>query len=351
MKKLTLKHNTGEYDILIEKGLRHHWKKSITKDYSKIILITDKRVFSLYQTEIESYNLEIVKIEPGEISKTLAVFEKKAEEILSKNIPRDTLMIAFGGGVVGDFTGFLAATLLRGIDYIQMPTTLLSQVDSSIGGKVAVNSIHGKNLIGAFYQPKQVLIDPEFLLTLPPREIQSGFGELIKHGMIADEDLFSVLEGAGSFHNLYSMIDEVLWTSLMIKKSIVEGDEFDRGRRMILNFGHTLGHAYEKAMKTDALAHGQAVGIGMLDICAIYESNGFTKVGTTKRLKKLLMAYEMPTKLSVKLDNLGEYIRKDKKIFNNKINIVVPQSIGHVKIKEYTLKEFIGLIGGVTHGN
>lgn len=351
MKKLTLKHKNGTYDILIEKGLRHQFNEYIHKEYSKKILITDETVYDLYKSDIESYELDVVIIKPGEKSKSLAVFEKKAEEILSKNIPRDTLLIAFGGGVVGDFTGFLAATLLRGIDYIQVPTTLLSQVDSSIGGKVAVNSRQGKNLIGAFYQPEKVFIDPEFLLTLPEREVQSGFGELIKHGMIADEDLFMVLEGASSFEKLYPMIDEVLWTSLMIKKSLVEADEFDRGRRMVLNFGHTLGHAYEKAMATDQLAHGQAIGLGMLHICEIYESMGITNNGTSKRLRDLLSAYNMPVVLPKKVHYLEKYVKKDKKIINNQINIIVPKAIGHVKIRAYTLKEFIGLIGGITHGN
>lgn len=347
MKKLTLEHNQGAYDIFIEKGIFKNLSKQLENfNFSGGLVITDKNVYALYKKEIDALGYPIISVMPGENSKTLNVYRKVIEDVITSGLSRDGVILAIGGGVVGDLAGFVAATYLRGVPFIQVPTTLLAQVDSSIGGKVAVNSKHGKNLIGNFYQPKAVFIDPEFLRTLQPREIRSGMGELIKHGMIQSEELFQMIEKAKGFEELYMSIEEVLKASLMIKKQVVEEDTFDYGRRMILNFGHTIGHGIEKEAETDAIAHGEAIAIGMAIITKIYEAKGETTKGLYERLVSLLKDYDLPYETKTPLKDLFQYIEKDKKIMNNQINVIVPKSLGRVEIKTYTLNTFKRILGG-----
>jgi len=347
MKKLTLEHNQGVYDISIEKGIFNRLSEKLEGfDFSAGLIITDENVYKLYKESIDALGFNVISIKPGENSKTLSSYGEVMENVITTGLSRDGVILAIGGGVVGDLAGFVAATYLRGVAYIQVPTTLLAQVDSSIGGKVAVNSKHGKNLIGNFYQPKAVFIDPEFLLTLKPREIRSGMGELIKHGMIQSKELFEMIEKAKGFDQLYETIEEVLKASLTIKKKVVEEDTFDYGRRMILNFGHTIGHGIEKKAKTDAIAHGEAVAIGMALITRIYEGKGETSKGLYNRLISVLEDYELPYETKTPLKDLFKYIEKDKKIMNNKINVIVPKTLGSVEIKAYALKEFKRILGG-----
>ncbi len=347
MKKLTLEHNQGVYDISIEKGIFNRLSEKLEGfDFSTGLVITDENVYKLYKESIDALGFNVISIKPGENSKTLSSYGEVMENVITTGLSRDGVILAIGGGVVGDLAGFVAATYLRGVAYIQVPTTLLAQVDSSIGGKVAVNSKHGKNLIGNFYQPKAVFIDPEFLLTLKPREIRSGMGELIKHGMIQSKELFEMIEKAKGFDQLYETIEEVLKASLTIKKKVVEEDTFDYGRRMILNFGHTIGHGIEKKAKTDAIAHGEAVAIGMALITRIYEGKGETSKGLYNRLISVLEDYELPYETKTPLKDLFKYIEKDKKIMNNKINVIVPKTLGSVEIKAYALKEFKRILGG-----
>jgi len=347
MKKLTLKHNQGAYDIFIEKGIFKRLSEKLKMfDFSNGIIITDTNVYRLYKDLIDALGFYVIAVNPGENSKTLKVYGEVIEEVITTGLSRDGVILAIGGGVVGDLAGFVAATYLRGVAYIQVPTTLLAQVDSSIGGKVAVNSKQGKNLIGNFYQPKAVFIDPEFLLTLKPREIRSGMGELIKHGMIQSKLLFEMIEQAKGFNVLYESIESVLKTSLTIKKSVVEEDTFDYGRRMILNFGHTIGHGVEKKAKTDAIAHGEAVAIGMALITKIYEAKGETTKGLYERLVSVLKDYTLPYETKTPLNDLFKYIEKDKKIMNNQINVIVPKTLGSVEIKAYALEEFKRILGG-----
>jgi 3-dehydroquinate synthase len=347
MKKLTLNHTQGAYDILIEKGSFKILSEKLDDfDFSGALVITDTNVYKLYKDLIDGLGFYVITIAAGENSKTLKVYGDVIEEVITTGLSRDGCILAIGGGVVGDLAGFVAATYLRGVSYIQVPTTLLSQVDSSIGGKVAVNSKHGKNLIGNFYQPEAVFIDPEFLLTLKPREIRSGMGELIKHGMIQSEELFKMIEKAKGFNKLYDSIEDVLKASLSIKKNVVEEDIFDYGRRMILNFGHTIGHGIEKEAKIDAIAHGEAIAIGMAMITKIYEERVETKKGLYNRLIKVLMNYDLPYETKTSLIELFKYIEKDKKIMSNQINVIVPQSLGSVEIKPYKIEEFKRLLGG-----
>ncbi len=346
MKKMTLKSYKSEYEIIIEKGIFNNLSKRMDSyTFSKCVIITDENVYELYEKQILNLNFEVIIIEPGEKSKTLKTYASVIEKLLSINFNREDIIITLGGGVVGDLGGFIASTILRGVRYIQIPTTLLSQVDSSIGGKVAVNSIYGKNLIGNFYHPEEVIIDPFFLLTLPEREIKSGMGELIKHAIIKDSVLFDKLNNYNSFKELYEDIEEILFNSLNIKKEVVEIDEFDKGIRMILNFGHTIGHAIEKNFKEDYISHGEAVAFGMVHMIEIFEKNNETKLGCKERIEKLLKKYSIINNYNYKLNEIYKYIENDKKIFNDEINIIVLEDIGKVKIKKIKLLEFKKILG------
>lgn len=346
MKKMTLKHEKGSYEILIEKGIFKKLKERLDfYSFSKCFIITDKNVNEIYKEEINKLGLKTIVVNPGEKSKSLDVYKEIIEKLIENDFNREDMIITLGGGVVGDLGGFIASTLLRGVRFIQVPTTLLSQVDSSIGGKVAVNSKNGKNLIGSFYHPVEVIIDPEFILTLPEREIKSGMGELIKYGLIKDKNIFEKIEIFDSFDELFNDIENVLYEALLIKKEVVELDEFDRGIRMILNFGHTIGHGIEKSLKKDQISHGEAVAIGMKYIIKIFEDIGKTKKGSLKRVEKVLEKYNLNDNYTFEFKDIFDYIKRDKKIFNNIINIIVLKEIGKVEIKEYKIDEFKSILG------
>lgn len=347
MKTLNLKHLNGEYNIKIEKGIFKKIQSILDKfRYGKCIIITDKNIYKLYDKEIIKLKTEVIVIEPGEKSKSISVYEKTIEKIIKSNFSRDDIILSIGGGVVGDLAGFIAATILRGVRFIQIPTTLLSQVDSSIGGKVAVNSKYGKNLIGSFYQPELVIIDPEFLKTLPDKEIRSGLGELIKHACIRDKNLFNLILKAYCFDDLYENIEEILEKSLKIKKEVVELDEFDKGIRMILNFGHTIGHAFEKSIEVRKMTHGEAVALGILEITKLSEDQGLTKKGTYRKLTEIFDSFHMTEIVHFSKDEIFKYIKRDKKIFGNTIKIIVLEEIGKAVIKEFKIKQFEEFLGG-----
>ncbi|MGM0378717.1 MAG: 3-dehydroquinate synthase [Bacillota bacterium] len=347
MKTLNLKHANGSYDILIKKGIFENIKENISNvEYDNLFIITDQNVYNLYEEKIKKMDFKkIVKVVPGEKSKSFETYKKVCTSLLSSNITRSDLIITLGGGVVGDLGGFVAATLLRGIKFLQVPTTLLSQVDSSIGGKVAINANGGKNLVGNFYQPIKVIIDPEFLLTLDSREIKSGLGELIKHSLIKDSKLFYNLLNYSNFEKLYKDIEDILYKSLKVKKDVVQKDEYDKSIRMILNFGHTIGHAIEKKLKVNEISHGEAIAIGMLEITKISEKKGLTKKNTSKKIYEILEKYNFKIK-SFKLNELIKYIKMDKKILNNKLNLILLKDIGKAYIKRIKisqLEEFLGV--------
>lgn len=245
---------------------------------------------------------------------------------------RSDLIIALGGGVIGDLAGFAAASFLRGIKFIQIPTSLLAQVDSSVGGKVAVDLPEGKNLVGAFYQPALVLIDPLVLNTLPERYINDGMGEVIKYGCIWDADLFKNLEAHTSFEDLKKDLTEVIYRCVDIKRIVVEHDQFDTGERMLLNFGHTLAHTIEQHYHYTRESHGEAVAIGMYQITKIAEEMGLTKSGEAEHIRKVLDIYGLPHKCDLMLHDLIGAIALDKKNLGGKLNVVLLKEIG----KSYT---------------
>ncbi|MFZ7133779.1 MAG: 3-dehydroquinate synthase [Eubacteriales bacterium] len=328
------------YSIIIKKGLLkelNQFKQFFFK-YDKVVMVTDGNVAPIYLKHLEK---EIKKmgcktheiiIEPGEKSKSIEGAQEIYQSLLGFNINRGDLIIALGGGVVGDLTGYCASTYLRGIDYISIPTTLLAQVDSSVGGKVGINFAKGKNLIGSFYQPKMVLIDPETLHTLPKRNFAEGMAEIIKYSCIYDEQLFQQLRHMEEDEVLQS-IDEIIENCCSIKKEIVEEDEMESGLRRILNFGHTIGHVIEAYFNYDKYSHGEAVAIGMAYMAYIGEKKGFTLQGTGDLIKELLIKYHLPTILpSLDKEDASEIIFKDKKFDGSKIHLIFLKEIGQTVV-------------------
>ncbi len=331
-----------EYDIKIEKGLLDRCGNEILKLFKpcRVAVITDSNVAPLYSERLLksliSCDFEpfLVTVPSGEDSKSIRMLEFLYGELLQNGLTRGDLVIALGGGVVGDLTGFCAATLLRGIPFVQIPTTLLAQVDSSVGGKVAVNLPHGKNLVGSFYQPKLVLIDPDCLSTLSDRVFSDGMAEVIKYGVILDEKLFESLEAAPMREKIMKIAESVIYRCCELKKLVVEADELDLGGRMILNFGHTFGHAIEKKYNFKDYTHGEAVAAGMVMASSYGEREGITAPGTTDRIIKLINAFNLPEWVEIDEESLKNAISVDKKGKGKLVSLIIPEKIGRVIIKD-----------------
>ena len=305
---------------------------------NKNLIITDENVFKNCANDFIknlNCNFEIVTIPAGESSKNLREAEKLYTKAIEIGLDRKSLIIALGGGVVGDLSGFVAATFMRGINFIQVPTTLLAQVDSSVGGKTAVNHALGKNLIGAFYQPKAVFIDLNTLKTLPQREYISGLGEVVKYGVIADENFFTYLE-----NNIDKILDrdisvmqKIIQRSCEIKADVVGKDEKESNLRRILNFGHTIAHVIEEETDYKKFLHGEAVAIGMLG--AAFISNKLDKISNIEvdRLKNLLERLQLPAYCeNLDIDKMYKAAFRDKKTVGGKINWVLMKNFGAVEI-------------------
>lgn len=331
-----------EYEIKIEKGILKNSGeivRGLTKA-SRVAIVSDSNVAPLYadivKTSLENHGFKtnLTVIPAGEKSKSSEMLNYLYDEFLDFGITRTDVVIALGGGVVGDLTGYAAATLLRGIDYVQIPTTLLAQVDSSVGGKVAIDLKRGKNLVGAFYQPKSVIIDTLCLKTLTPRVLSDGMAEVIKYGAIKSEKLFNLLESIKSTEELFANIDEIIYNCCDIKRMVVEGDEFDTGERMILNFGHTFGHAIEKQYNYETYTHGEGVGCGMIMACDFGEKLGITPVGIKARMEKIVKSYNLPHSIKISKDELNHAVLVDKKGDGDMINLILLDKIGHAVIKK-----------------
>ncbi|MSR90560.1 3-dehydroquinate synthase [Inconstantimicrobium porci] len=338
------------YDIKIAKGLRHTIGTEIKNIFNgrKIALITDENVDKYYGSETEKslknqgFDVRKIVLKAGEKTKSFNSLMTLYNEFIDFNLTRSDLIITMGGGVIGDLGGFAAATYLRGIKFVQFPTSLLAQVDSSVGGKVAVDLEKGKNLVGAFYHPSLVIIDSEMLDTLPDRVFNDGMGEVIKYGLIGDKELFDKLYNAGGRNDVMKIIDDVIHTCCDIKRIVVEKDEKDTGLRMILNFGHTIGHAIEKYFNFEKYTHGEAISIGMYEITKISEEKGLTEKGTADRIINILVKYDLP--YDVKIDNKEEIIDTislDKKNLNNVLNLIVLDKIGSCRIIKESRQFFI----------
>lgn len=341
MKVLRVNIPQREYDIHIGVGLLDRSGELIraVTDCVKVAVITDSNVGPLYGDRLykslatSGFEVKMITVNAGEKSKSMSVLESLYDQLLEFKITRTDLIVALGGGVIGDLTGYAAASLLRGIPFVQIPTTLLSQVDSSVGGKVAVNLPRGKNLVGAFYQPKKVIIDTECLRTLTSEFLADGMAEVIKYGAISDAELFELLENINDTKELFAKIPEIVYTCCDIKRQVVEEDEFDTGGRMILNFGHTYGHAIEKKYGFGEFTHGTAVAVGMVMACERGERDGITPTGTAKRMKKILENYSLPTQAQITADDLQTAVGVDKKGDGSKINLILLEKIGKAMIQ------------------
>ncbi len=331
------------YDIVIKSGLISELAarlQSITST-ERIGIVTDRHVAKHYlpalltQCERAGFHPVPVVLRPGEKNKTLATVGKILDVLAKERFERKSLLIALGGGVVGDLTGFAAAIYQRGIPFVQVPTTLVAQVDSSVGGKTGVDHRLGKNLIGAFHQPKAVWIDPILLRTLPKREWIAGLAEVIKYGIIADKTFFAYLERTmPSLLKLESQsVMQIVKRSCEIKAQVVAEDEQESDRRRILNYGHTLGHALEALGGYRSLIHGEAVGIGLVLEADLARHQGYCDSETVDRIRSLVLAAglsDRPTSRSS--GKVWTAMQHDKKVSQGKVVGVWPESIGQVRI-------------------
>ncbi|OGC03632.1 3-dehydroquinate synthase [candidate division WOR-1 bacterium RIFOXYA12_FULL_43_27] len=294
------------------------------------VIISDPLVYKLYRSRVKGLGARVILIPRGERYKTVAMVEKIWDKLAEWKISRDDTIVALGGGVVGDIAGFAAATYMRGINLIQVPTTLLAQVDSSIGGKTGVDHSKGKNLIGAFYQPSKVIIDTDTLKTLPEKELRNGMAEVIKYGVIQSPYLFELLE-SGRME-----MEKIIFECARIKAEVVAGDERETGGgRMILNFGHTIGHAIETLSKYRKISHGEAVAIGMVAASVIAVKAGMLDPDFLERIWKLVDKFKLPTYVKgIPARKILEAIKLDKKVRGGKIKLVLPTAIGSVEIRD-----------------
>jgi 3-dehydroquinate synthase len=321
------------YSILIEKGCIKQVgirAKSLFQPGAKALVVTDSNVAPLYGECVlnalrEAGFSPVVHIFPaGEESKKLSSISKMYAALAENSFTRSDFIVALGGGVTGDMAGFAAATYLRGIPFVQIPTSLLAQIDSSVGGKTAVDLPEGKNLVGAFYQPSLVLIDSDTLATLPPRYFADGMGEAIKYGCIKSRALFDLIAN----EDIHSKIEELIYRCVDMKRQVVERDEFDAGERMLLNFGHTFGHALEKLYAFGKLSHGEAVGIGMVMMAKCGEGAGITNPGTAEKIITVLKKYHLPIQDDMPINEILAATELDKKSSGDTIQVILLKEIG-----------------------
>ena len=337
MKTLTVALPGREYDIVIEKGLLDRageYCRGVLPKARRLAVVTDSNVAPLYLHRVQSalegagFRVEGIVVPAGEGSKSLEMLGRLYDRMLSCGLSRTDAVVALGGGVVGDLAGFAAATVLRGVDFVQIPTTLLAQVDSSVGGKVAIDLPAGKNLAGAFWQPKLVLMDPECLNTLGDKIFSDGMAEVIKYGCIRDNAFFAFLDQCGGRSGVMEHIEQVLHTCCDIKRQVVLADERDTGLRMTLNFGHTVGHAFELAGHYEDWTHGQAVAAGMIWASRLGELQGVTPMGTKERVQGVLEKYALPTHIPCPWGTMVEAVGLDKKRAEGSISFVLLTALG-----------------------
>jgi 3-dehydroquinate synthase len=333
------------YDIVIGSGVLAQagkWLAPVVRQ-RRAIVVTDAHVaerhLAVFSAALAAAGIavETLVLPPGEATKSLAQFAQLCEDILARGVERATPIVALGGGVIGDLAGFAAASLLRGLDFVQVPTTLLAQVDSSVGGKTAVDTRHGKNLVGAFHQPLLVLADVDTLATLPRRELVAGYAEVVKYGLIRDRGFYDWLEAnaAALIAGEPRLREEAVWRSCAIKAAVVAADERESGERALLNFGHTFGHALEAAAGFgEALLHGEAVALGMQLAFELSLRLGLCKPETVARVRRHLALAGLPTSLgglagdSFSAPQLVAAMRRDKKVSGGRISLILARDIG-----------------------
>lgn len=345
--KLTVNLGSKSYPIYIENNILNEAETYISQVFSgkRIMIVSDDNVYPLYGDDLKrqlsaKYECSRLILPHGESTKNFNTLPDIYTALLNAKITRSDLIIALGGGVIGDLAGFAAATFLRGVNLIQIPTSLLAQVDSSVGGKTAVDLPRGKNLAGAFYQPKLVLIDPEILSTLGKRFIIDGMGEVIKYGCIKDAGLFNTLKSHSSFDGLRKELPAIIMRCVDIKREIVEMDQFDTGERMLLNFGHTLGHTIEQYCHYERESHGEAVAIGMYQMTRLAEEQCLSAPGTAASILEVLNIYGLPHESGLSLQELTDAITLDKKNLQNQLNLILLREIGTSYIHPATIEFF-----------
>lgn len=323
---IPVKSQRCDYNIVLKRGSLYDLKQYLNLD-RKVLIVTDCNVPKIY-SEIAAKQCKepyIVTINDGENSKSFENFNHILSKMVDLKFTRTDCVIAVGGGVVGDLAGFVAASFMRGVDFYNVPTTLLSQVDSSIGGKVAINFKGYKNIIGAFYAPNAVIIDPDTLKTLPERQISNGLAESLKMSLTSDIELFKILEN----DNIDENIEKIIELSLKIKKNVVESDEKEAGLRKILNFGHTIGHAIE-SMSFDELYHGECVALGMIPMCS---------KSVKLKLLPVLRKLNLPTNIKVDKQKIYDAIALDKKKNGDNITVIFVNEIGQFEMKNISYIE------------
>ena len=342
------------YPVHIERGLLDRLGPMLqdTLGPCAVMIVTDDHVGPLYLSRVKAtleaagFRVDATVLPHGEQTKCLASLAQLYDRLCDAGLTRKDAILALGGGVIGDLAGLAAATYLRGIRFVQVPTTLLAQVDSSVGGKVAVDLPQGKNLVGAFYQPEAVFCDPDTLRTLTDAFWRDGLGEVVKYGCINDEALFQLLESCapGGREALMSEIDAILTHCIQAKADVVAQDERDTGLRMTLNFGHTVAHAVETCQRYEGLRHGEAVALGMHVITRLSEQKGLTAPGTAARLDALLQRLDMPMALpDIPERDLLAAMGHDKKNAGKVLRVILLKKIGQCFIHETNADFFQGI--------
>ena len=347
MSKINVPIKDFPYDVWVDNGLLNNIGNELIKlgisHIQKILIVSNQEIADLYGKQVINslkdvgFKCELMTIEAGEENKNINSLNKIYDASFKAGIERSSLMVALGGGIVGDITGLAAATWLRGLDYIQIPTTLLAMVDSSVGGKTAVNHPNGKNLIGAFHQPKAVFVDTNTLKTLPEREFKAGLAEVIKYGVIQDKELFEYLEEKQN-RDLILKLDNIPLTklitrSIVTKSNIVALDEQEKGIRAILNYGHSFGHVIENICGYGKYLHGEAISIGMRIAGDIAYSKGLWKKEEALRQNNLLKQYDLPTQIPrISRNQVLRILMGDKKVREGKMRFILPTKIGEVEI-------------------
>lgn len=331
---LPVKTSNGKYDIFLERGALRKAGELLNLK-RKVLIVTDSGVPAKYAEALAAQCSEpfIVTVKEGEQTKSLDTYKYLLSEMVKHEFTRTDCVAAVGGGVVGDLSGFAAASYMRGVDFYNIPTTVLSQVDSSIGGKVAVDFEGYKNIVGAFYPPKAVIIDSNTLSTLPERQISNGLAEAVKMSLTCDKELFELFENG----DVKNDIDKIIEGSLKIKRYVVEQDEKEGGLRKILNFGHTLAHAIESENNMTELYHGECVAIGMLPMCS-------EKV--RQRLMPVLEKLNLPTKCGFSAEELIAAMRHDKKMSGSSITVVYVPEVGTYELRTLEFEDFADSIKG-----
>lgn len=345
MRTIQVKTGSAEYPVFVGRGLLPTLSRRIAKvigrKSSRTIVFTSPEIWSLWSAAfLASFSPDdaptVLFLQPGEEHKRLRTVERLAEQLAQCHADRSSLLIAFGGGIVGDVGGFLAAIFMRGIDYIQVPTTLLAQVDSSVGGKTGVNLQYGKNLVGSFHHPLAVFADIDLLGTLPARELRAGLFESIKAGIIRDARLFSLMERRAEEILACDpkLIEQVVAASVRMKAEVVAIDEMENGMRMLLNFGHTLGHAIEAATRYKKLLHGEAVAWGMIGATRLGLARGVITEQQAARIESLIFRYGPLPAMRIPLDRLLDAATRDKKNRSGVRRFILPIGIGNALVVE-----------------